>query len=52
MTHYDSIVVGVGAGFSSHRFKLSSAIGEILAELAVEGENRHDIDLFSLNRFR
>ncbi|WP_435152591.1 N-methyl-L-tryptophan oxidase [Haladaptatus sp. DFWS20] len=43
--------VVVGAGFSGHGFKLSSVIGEILAELAIDGESRHDIDLFSVNRF-
>ncbi|WP_266075800.1 N-methyl-L-tryptophan oxidase [Haladaptatus caseinilyticus] len=43
--------VVVGAGFSGHGFKLSSVVGEILAELAIEGESRHDIDLFSVNRF-
>ncbi|WP_458189531.1 N-methyl-L-tryptophan oxidase [Haladaptatus sp. NG-WS-4] len=44
--------VVVGAGFSGHGFKLSSVVGEILAELAIDGESRHDIDLFSLDRFR
>jgi sarcosine oxidase len=41
----------VGAGFSGHGFKLSSVIGEILADLSIDGESRHDIDLFSLDRF-
>ncbi|WP_049971346.1 N-methyl-L-tryptophan oxidase [Haladaptatus cibarius] len=43
--------VVVGAGFSGHGFKLSSVVGEILAELAIDGKSRHDIDLFSLDRF-
>ncbi len=43
--------VVVGAGFSGHGFKLSSVVGEILADLAIDGESRHDIELFSLDRF-
>ncbi|GGN20459.1 N-methyl-L-tryptophan oxidase [Halarchaeum nitratireducens] len=43
--------VAVGAGFSGHGFKFASAIGEVLADLAVDGESDHDIDMFSLDRF-
>ncbi|MWV40500.1 N-methyl-L-tryptophan oxidase [Natrialba sp. INN-245] len=43
--------VAVGAGFSGHGFKFASVIGEILADLALEGETDHDVDLFSLDRF-
>jgi sarcosine oxidase len=50
-TFPDHPQIVVGAGFSGHGFKLSSVVGEILAELATEGESRHDIDLFSLDRF-
>lgn len=46
--HHDVIV---GAGFSGHGFKFSSVIGEILADLAVDGETRHPIDMFGLDRF-
>ncbi|WP_423747044.1 N-methyl-L-tryptophan oxidase (plasmid) [Haladaptatus sp. SPP-AMP-3] len=43
--------VAVGAGFSGHGFKFASVIGEILADLAVEGETDHPIDMFELDRF-
>ena len=41
----------VGAGFSGHGFKFCSVVGEILADLALDGETRHDIGLFRLDRF-
>jgi sarcosine oxidase len=41
----------VGAGFSGHGFKFCSVVGEILADLAVDGETRHDIGLFRFDRF-
>ncbi|WP_339105382.1 N-methyl-L-tryptophan oxidase [Haloterrigena salinisoli] len=43
--------VAVGAGFSGHGFKFASVIGEILADLAVDGETDHPIDMFRLDRF-
>ncbi|MGB9966406.1 N-methyl-L-tryptophan oxidase [Halobacterium hubeiense] len=43
--------VAVGAGFSGHGFKFASAIGEVLADLAMTGESDLSIDLFSLDRF-
>lgn len=43
--------ITVGAGFSGHGFKFASAIGEILAEVAVSGETNLDIELFSADRF-
>ncbi|RQH03319.1 N-methyl-L-tryptophan oxidase [Natrarchaeobius oligotrophus] len=43
--------VAVGAGFSGHGFKFASVIGEILADLALEGETDHDVDAFSIDRF-
>lgn len=43
--------VAVGAGFSGHGFKFASVIGEILADLAVDGETEHDVDRFALDRF-
>lgn len=41
----------IAAGFSGHGFKFCSVIGEILADLALEGSTRWDISLFGLNRF-
>ncbi|POG54009.1 N-methyl-L-tryptophan oxidase [Haloferax marisrubri] len=43
--------VAVGAGFSGHGFKFASVIGEILADLVVEGESDLPLDMFSLDRF-
>ena len=42
--------VSVAAGFSGHGFKFCSVVGEILADLALDGGTRHDISLFSLSR--
>jgi sarcosine oxidase len=49
--HPDAAAAVVGAGFSGHGFKFCSVVGEILADLAVEGSTRHDIELFRLDRF-
>jgi sarcosine oxidase len=40
----------VGSPCSGHGFKFSAVIGEILAELALDGRTRHPIDLFRLDR--
>ncbi|HWE62966.1 MAG TPA: N-methyl-L-tryptophan oxidase [Chloroflexota bacterium] len=40
-----------GCGFSGHGFKFSSAIGEVLADLALAGTTRHDIGFLSARRF-
>ena len=49
--HPDAPSVVVAAGFSGHGFKFCPVIGEILADLALDGSTRHDIDLFRLDRF-
>ncbi len=41
----------VAAGFSGHGFKFAGVVGEILAELAIDGKTRHDISAFALDRF-
>jgi sarcosine oxidase len=43
--------VSTFAGESGHGYKFASVVGEILADLAVDGETRHDIGLFRLDRF-
>ena len=48
--HPDHPQVVVAAGFSGHGYKMSSVVGEILADLATEGSTRHPIDLFSPTR--
>jgi sarcosine oxidase len=47
LPEYPQIAVAVGA---AHAFKFSSLIGQILADLAVEGETRFPIAPFSSNR--
>ena len=42
--------VSLAAGFSGHGFKFCSVVGEIMAELATQGETRHDISLFNPRR--
>ena len=47
----DAPQVSVAAGFSGHGYKFCSVVGEIMADLAVDGATRHDIGLFRLDRF-
>jgi sarcosine oxidase len=41
----------VASPCSGHGFKFAPVIGEILAELAIDGKTRHDISRFRLSRF-
>ena len=43
--------VSLAVGFSGHGFKFSSVVGEILADLAIDGKTRHPISLFDPKRF-
>lgn len=45
---YKNIVVG--AGFSGHGFKFAPVIGEVLADLALNGATDVPVDLFGINR--
>lgn len=45
----DNVVVA--CGFSGHGFKFAPLIGEVLADLVVDGRTRHDIALFDPARF-
>ena len=49
--HPESPQTLIGSPCSGHGFKFASAIGEILAELLVDGRSRLNIDLFRLDRF-
>lgn len=42
----------MGAGFSGHGFKFAPVVGEILAELVVDGRTRHPAEFLALRRFR
>ena len=44
--------VVVAAGFSGHGFKFCSVVGEVLADLALEGTTGHDTKLFRIDRFQ
>lgn len=50
-THPRHPQVAVAAGFSGHGFKFASVVGEILADLTMEGKTSHPIDLFRPQRF-
>jgi len=39
------------AGLSGHGFKFASVLGEVLADLAVDGRTDHPIDFLSISRF-
>ncbi|HEX7518594.1 MAG TPA: N-methyl-L-tryptophan oxidase [Chthoniobacterales bacterium] len=47
--HANLILCG---GFSGHGFKFAPVVGEIGAELALDGRSRHAIEFLSLRRFR
>jgi len=47
--HRNLILCG---GFSGHGFKFAPVVGEIAAELALDGESRHGIKFLSLRRFQ
>ena len=49
--HPAHATVTVAAGFSGHGFKFAPVVGEILADLALEGSTRHPISLFAPSRF-
>ncbi len=50
--HPDHPQIAIGAGFSGHGFKFAGVMGEILADLALDGTTRQPIGLFGLDRFR
>jgi sarcosine oxidase len=50
--HPETDLAVVGAGFSGHGFKFCSVVGEILADLALDGDTPHDIGFLRLDRFR
>jgi sarcosine oxidase len=50
--HPDCEDVVIASPCSGHGYKFASVIGEILADLAIDGATRHAIDLFDPNRFR
>ena len=49
--HAEHAEVLVAAGCSGHGFKFVPVIGEILADLAIDGKTAHSITLFDPGRF-
>jgi sarcosine oxidase len=49
--HPDDVRIALGAGFSGHGFKFASAVGEVLAEMVIEGRSRLDISAFRPDRW-
>ena len=49
--HPEHPAVSIACGFSGHGFKFAAVVGEILADLAIEGATRHPIGMFSPLRF-
>jgi sarcosine oxidase len=43
--------VTLACGFSGHGFKFASVIGEVLADLAIDGRSKLPIEFLGLNRF-
>lgn len=50
--HPDHANLVLCGGFSGHGFKFAPVVGEIGADLALEGGSRHEIEFLSLRRFR
>jgi sarcosine oxidase len=50
-THPEHPEVAIAAGFSGHGFKFCSVVGEIMAQLALDGGSEHDLRMFRLSRF-
>ena len=48
--HTDEPNVVICSACSGHGFKFAPVVGEILAELAVDGSTRHEIDFLRLGR--
>ena len=49
--HPEHPAVVLGAGFSGHGFKFATVVGEILAELALDGQTRQSTEFLRLSRF-
>ena len=49
--HPDHPAVSIACGFSGHGFKFAPVVGEILADLAIDGRTSHPIAMFSPLRF-
>ena len=50
--HPDHENVVIAAGFSGHGFKFAPVVGEIMADLALEGKTRWPVEMFRATRFQ
>lgn len=50
--HPDHSNVVLACGFSGHGFKFAAVVGEVVADLVLEGETLHSIEFLSPGRFR
>jgi sarcosine oxidase len=44
--------VVLAVGFAGHGFKFTPVVGEIVADLVIDGSTRHEIGFLSPTRFR
>jgi sarcosine oxidase len=51
-THPDDARIILAGGFSGHGFKFASAIGDVIADLLIDGETARDIAFLAPTRFR
>ena len=49
--HPEFAQVTIAAGFSGHGFKFANVVGEIIADLSIDGNSSFDLGLFALDRF-
>lgn len=49
--HPNDPTVTIACGFSGHGYKFCPVVGEIVADLALDGATRHDIGFLGINRF-
>ena len=47
LPEHPNVFVAIGAG---HAYKFASFLGQILSELAIDGQTRHDISAFTTRR--
>jgi sarcosine oxidase len=50
--HPDHSNVVLACGFSGHGFKFAAVVGEVVADLVLEGKTLHSIEFLSPGRFR
>lgn len=49
--HPNDSSVTIACGFSGHGYKFCPVVGEVVADLALDGGTRHDIGFLGINRF-